>query len=133
FVSIDRQGALRTARAQDARPGGPLRGIPLAIKDIFDVAGFPTRCGSAAYADATPASADAAAVARLRAAGAVVIGKTTTHELACGVYTPPTRNPWDLHRSAGGSSGGSGAAVAAGAALGAIGPGPGRPAPLPGA
>jgi aspartyl-tRNA(Asn)/glutamyl-tRNA(Gln) amidotransferase subunit A len=121
FVSVDAEGALRTARAQDDEPGGPLRGIPVAIKDIFDLAGFPTRCGSEAYADARAASADAAAVARLRAAGAVVVGKTTTHELACGVYTEPTRNPWDLERSAGGSSGGSGAAVAAGAALGAIG------------
>jgi aspartyl-tRNA(Asn)/glutamyl-tRNA(Gln) amidotransferase subunit A len=121
FVSVDAEGALRAARAQDGKPGGPLRGIPVAIKDIFDVGGFPTRCGSDAYADATAARADAAAVARLRAAGAVLIGKTTTHELACGVYTPPTRNPWDLERSAGGSSGGSGAAVAAGAALGATG------------
>jgi aspartyl-tRNA(Asn)/glutamyl-tRNA(Gln) amidotransferase subunit A len=121
FVLVDAEGALRAAREQDARGDGPLRGIPLAIKDIFDVEGFPTGCGSDAYADAAPATSDAAAVARLRAAGAIVIGKTTTHELACGVYTPPTRNPWDLERSAGGSSGGSGAAVAAGAALGAIG------------
>jgi aspartyl-tRNA(Asn)/glutamyl-tRNA(Gln) amidotransferase subunit A len=121
FVSVDTEGALREARAQDAKPGGPLRGIPVAIKDIFDVEGFPTGCGSDAYADVAAATADAAAVARLRGAGAIVIGKTNTHELACGVYTPPTRNPWDLERSAGGSSGGSGAAVAAGAALGAIG------------
>jgi len=121
FVSVDAEGALRAARAQDGAAGGPLHGIPLAIKDIFDVEGFPTGCGSDAYADATAAVADAAAVARLRGAGAIVVGKTTTHELACGVYTPPTRNPWDLERSAGGSSGGSGAAVAAGAALGAIG------------
>jgi len=121
FVSVDAEGALSAARTHDAKRGGPLRGIPLAIKDIFDVEGFPTGCGCDAYADARPAVADAAAVARLRAAGAVIVGKTTTHELACGVYTPPTRNPWDLERSAGGSSGGSGAAVAAGAALGAIG------------
>jgi len=121
FVSVDAEGALRAARAQDGAPGGALRGIPVAIKDIFDVEGFPTGCGSDAYADAAVATADAAAVARLREAGAIVVGKTTTHELACGVYTPPTRNPWDLERSAGGSSGGSGAAVAAGAALGAIG------------
>jgi aspartyl-tRNA(Asn)/glutamyl-tRNA(Gln) amidotransferase subunit A len=121
FVSVDAEGALRAARAQDGKPGGRLRGIPVAIKDIFDVEGFPTRCGCEAYADTSPAVADAAAVAHLRAAGAVIVGKTTTHELACGVYTPPTRNPWDLERSAGGSSGGSGAAVAAGAALGAIG------------
>src|SRR5438094_523410 len=71
FVSVDAEGALRTAHAQDGEPGGPLRGIPLAIKDIFDVEGFPTRCGSEAYADVAAAAADAAAVARLRAAGAV--------------------------------------------------------------
>ena len=122
FVCIRAEQALREAREQDRQPGGgPLRGIPVAVKDIFDLAGVPTRCGSELYADATPARQDATAVARLRAAGAIVVGKTTTHELACGVYTPPTRNPWDLERSPGGSSGGSGAAVAAGAAMGAIG------------
>src|SRR5207245_2492360 len=94
---------------------------PFAVKDIFDLAGLPTRCGSAAFARVAPAREDASAVGWLRAAGAIVVGKTTTHELACGVYTPPTRNPWDLKRSAGGSSGGSGAAVAAGAAMGALG------------
>jgi aspartyl-tRNA(Asn)/glutamyl-tRNA(Gln) amidotransferase subunit A len=121
FVSVDAERALTEAREQDDRPGGPLRGIPVAIKDIFDVAGTPTRCNSAAFGGAAAAHTDAGAVARLRAAGAIVIGKTTTHELACGVYTPPTRNPWDLERSPGGSSGGSAAALAAGAALGAIG------------
>jgi aspartyl-tRNA(Asn)/glutamyl-tRNA(Gln) amidotransferase subunit A len=121
YVSVDAEGALREARGQDGQPGGLLRGIPVAIKDIFDLAGAPTLCGSDAFEGAKPASEDASAVARLRAAGAIVLGKTTTHELACGVYTPPTRNPWDLERSPGGSSGGSGAAVAAGAAMGAIG------------
>ena len=121
FVSVDADDALTEARAKDGKAGGPLHGIPVAIKDIFDVEGLPTRCGSDAYADAPPATSDAVAVARLRAAGAIVIGKTATHELACGVYTPPVRNPWDLDRSPGGSSGGSGAAVAAGAAPGAIG------------
>ncbi len=121
FVSIDAERALRDARVQDEQAGGPLRGIPVAIKDIFDLAGTPTGCGSAALDATAPAREDAPAVARLRAAGAIVLGKTTTHELACGVYTPPTRNPWDLERSPGGSSGGSGAAVAAGAVLGAIG------------
>jgi aspartyl-tRNA(Asn)/glutamyl-tRNA(Gln) amidotransferase subunit A len=121
FVSVDAERALAEAREQDGASGGPLRGIPIAIKDIFDVAGIPTLCGSAVFEGVAPARKDAAAVARLRSAGAIVVGKTTTHELACGVYTPPTRNPWDLERSAGGSSGGSGAAVATGAALGAIG------------
>ena len=121
FVSVDAEGALHEARAQDGRRGGALRGIPIAIKDIFDVAGLPTGNGSGAYADAAPAAEDATAVARLRAAGAVLVGKTVTHVLACGVYTPPTRNPWDLDRSPGGSSGGSAAAVAAGAVMGATG------------
>jgi aspartyl-tRNA(Asn)/glutamyl-tRNA(Gln) amidotransferase subunit A len=121
FVSVYAEEALREAAAQDGHTGGPLAGIPVAVKDIFDLAGRPTGCGSAAYAGAAPADEDASAVARLRAAGAIVVAKTTTHELACGVYTPPTRNPWDLERSPGGSSGGPGAAVAAGAAMGAIG------------
>lgn len=121
FVSVDGERALRDARACDGHRQGALRGIPAGVKDIFDVAGRPTRCGSEAMAGVAPAVGDAGAVARLRGAGAVVLGKTTTHELACGVYTPPTRNPWDLAASPGGSSGGSGAAVAAGAVLGAIG------------
>jgi aspartyl-tRNA(Asn)/glutamyl-tRNA(Gln) amidotransferase subunit A len=121
FVVVDEDGALREARWQDGRPGGPLRGIPIAIKDIFDVAGLRTGNGSVAYADAPRALTDATVVARLRASGAIVVGKTATHVLACGVYTPPTRNPWDLDRSPGGSSGGSAAAVAAGTVMGATG------------
>lgn len=123
YTDVDADGALAAAADLDAETGsrGPLHGVPVAVKDIFDVAGMPTRCGSEAYRDATPAATDSTVVGRLRAAGAVVIGKTHTHELACGVYTPPTRNPWDLSRSAGGSSGGSGAAVAAGTVLGATG------------
>src|SRR5207245_10398672 len=84
-----------------------------------------------AMGDAQPARNDSAAVARLKAAGAIVLGKTTTHELACGVYTPPTRNPWDLERSAGGSSGGTGAAVAARIAPGGIGSDPGGALRIP--
>jgi aspartyl-tRNA(Asn)/glutamyl-tRNA(Gln) amidotransferase subunit A len=121
FVAVDAERALREAREQDGQPRGPLCGIPVGVKDIFDLAGTPTCNGTAAFAGATPAVQDAAAVARLREAGAVVLGKTATHELACGVYTPPTRNPWDLERSPGGSSGGSAAAVAAGPVLAAIG------------
>ncbi len=124
FVLVDPEGARGVARELDAVPRelrGVLHGIPVAIKDIFDVAGHPTRRGSEAFADRAPAAHDAESVRRLRAAGAVIVGKTRTHELACGVYTPLTGNPWDLSRSAGGSSGGSGAAVAAGLVFGATG------------
>ena len=126
FTHVDRAGAEAQAEAltREAADGawrGPLHGVPVAIKDIFDVAGLPTRCGSRLFDDAPPAAVDAEAVARLRSAGAVVVGKTATHELACGVYTEPARNPWDLERCCGGSSGGSAAAVAAGAAAAATG------------
>ena len=118
FVAVDPELVLADADAADTtrRAGidlGPLHGIPVGVKDIVDVRGYATRCGSPLYAD-TPAVQDAVAVARLRARGAVIAGKTTSHELACGVVTPPTRNPWALDRIPGGSSGGSGAAVAAG-------------------
>ena len=115
FVHVDAAGA----RAQARHPlPGPLSGVPVAVKDLFDVAGQVTRAGSLVPAGA-PAAADAALVARLRAAGAVVIGRTRTHEFAWGVTTQHevlggTRNPWDTARVPGGSSGGSAAAVAAG-------------------
>lgn len=99
----------------EARAGGegPLSGITVGVKDIIDVAGVPTRNGSEACRDAAPAVQDAAVVAALRAAGACIVGKTTTTEFA---FTDPTpcRNPHDLRRTPGGSSSGSGAAVAAG-------------------
>ena len=125
FVALDPDGALEAAEAADAaiaagRDLGPLMGVPVAIKDIVDVAGLPTRCGSPAY-PVMPAATDATLVRRLRRGGAVIVGKTTTHELACGVYSPPVSNPWDLDRIPGGSSGGSGAAVAAGIVPMAIG------------
>ena len=125
FAALDPDGALAAADAADeaiaaGRDLGPLMGVPVAVKDIVDVAGLPTRCGSPAY-PATPAAADAGLVRRLRRGGAVIVGKTTTHELACGVYSPPVSNPWDLGRIPGGSSGGSGAAVAAGIVPMAIG------------
>ena len=118
FVLVDRDGALSAAEAADAmlrsgRDNGPLTGIPVGVKDIIHMAGLPTRCGSPAFAD-RPRPEDATVVARLREAGAVMVGKTTTHELACGVYSAPAANPWDTNRLPGGSSGGSGAAVAAG-------------------
>jgi aspartyl-tRNA(Asn)/glutamyl-tRNA(Gln) amidotransferase subunit A len=101
------------------RCAGPLSGVPVGVKDLIDVAGVPTRCGSAVLADAPPAGEDAAVVVRLRAAGAVVVAKTHTHEFAYGptgdVATEgPCRNPHDPRLITGGSSSGSAAAVAAG-------------------
>lgn len=98
---------------------GPLNGMPVAVKDIIDVAGVPTRCGSAVLAGAAPAKRDAAVVAQLRAAGAVVVAKTHTHEFAYGptgdvAAEGPCHNPHDPQRITGGSSSGSAAAVAAG-------------------
>ncbi|WP_345801653.1 amidase family protein [Microbacterium sp. AZCO] len=98
---------------------GVLHGLPTAVKDLLDVAGLPTTHGSAAYADAPPATADAMVVGRMRRNGAIVIGKTNTPEGGLGTLTfSPVlgvcRNPWDLSRHAGGSSGGAGAALAAG-------------------
>lgn len=104
---------------------GPLHGIPILVKDNFDVAGMPTSGGTLAFAT-LQATRDAFVVARLRRAGAVILGKTTMHELALGVTTVSsltgnTRNPYDLRRSPGGSSGGSAAAVAASFAAAAMG------------
>lgn len=111
--------ALAEARALDAaarmgRPRGPLHGIPVGIKDVIDVAGVPTRANCRARSALPPAAADATVVAHLRAAGAVILGKTHTTELAYYESVPPTRNPHDLARTPGGSSAGSAAAVAAG-------------------
>ena len=110
--------ALGAARAADReiRAGnwrGPLHGLPVGIKDNYFTADMPTTAGTSAAGIAFP-KRDSACVARLRAAGAIPIGKTRTHEFAWGNVTPPTRNPWDLDRVPSGSSGGSGAAVAAG-------------------
>src|SRR3569833_3948273 len=116
FVHIDADAALAQAQALDERqregaPLGALHGVPVGIKDIFDTADYPTECGSAALKGRRPGE-DAAAAARLRAAGAVIIGKTVTTE--CAYFTPgATRNPHDLTRTPGGSSSGSAAAVAA--------------------
>jgi aspartyl-tRNA(Asn)/glutamyl-tRNA(Gln) amidotransferase subunit A len=98
---------------------GPLHGIPITVKDVIDVAGVPTAAGSAAYHDLP--TVDAESVARLRAAGAVVIGKAATHEFALGVTTPQCRNPHDPERIPGGSSGGSAVCVVTGAGLASLG------------
>jgi Asp-tRNA(Asn)/Glu-tRNA(Gln) amidotransferase A subunit family amidase len=117
FVHLDPDEALNQARALDEhrRNGkslGPLHGVPVAIKDIFDTADYPTECGSPVLKGRRPMR-DCTAVARLREAGAVIIGKTVTTEFA--FYHPgPTRNPHDPARTPGGSSSGSAAAVAAG-------------------
>lgn len=91
----------------------PLAGVPFAVKDVIDVAGQPTQYGSDAFRDAVPALRDASVVSALRAAGACPVGKTRTTEFAF-VDPTPTRNPYDLARSPGGSSSGSGAVVGAG-------------------
>jgi Asp-tRNA(Asn)/Glu-tRNA(Gln) amidotransferase A subunit family amidase len=112
WAHIDAGAALAQARERDAAPAplGPLHGVPVGVKDIVDTADLPTECGTPIYAGRRPAR-DAACVARLRAAGAIVIGKTVTTELA---YFRPgkTRNPAAPHRTPGGSSSGSAAAVA---------------------
>src|SRR5829696_4593725 len=126
WVLVDADQALHAAaRAeQELLSGmdrGPLHGIPIGIKDIFDVAGWPTRCGSAARDDAAPATGNASSVQALIDGGAVILGKTTTQEFAAGTISSPARNPWNPSRIPGGSSGGSAAAVAVGACLGAMG------------
>jgi aspartyl-tRNA(Asn)/glutamyl-tRNA(Gln) amidotransferase subunit A len=124
WVVVDRQGALDAAESLERELAagcdrGPLHAIPLGIKDIVDVAGLPTRAGSSLTPDA-PAARDATVVARLRAAGAIILGKTVTTQFAC--FDPsPTRNPWNREHTPGGSSSGSAAAVALGMCLGAIG------------
>lgn len=115
WVELDREGALREAERLDhlAERGTvlPLHGVPVGLKDVIDVAGLPTRAGFAPLGD-HPAQADAAIVARLRELGALILGKTHTTQLAFA-DPAPTRNPWALDRTPGGSSSGSAAAVAA--------------------
>ena len=110
FVEVCAEEALAEARARDAelragRRRGPLHGIPVSVKDVIDVRGVRTRCGSDAY-DAVPTD-DADGVDLWRAAGAVILGKTSTHEFALGVTSPQARNPHDPTRIPGGSSGGA--------------------------
>ena len=106
-------------------PRGPLHGIPVLVKDNYETIEMPTSAGSIALASFHPAR-DAFLVRRLKAAGAVILGKTNMHELAAGIFTAgsrfgQTRNPYDLDRNPGGSSGGTGAAVAANFAAGGMG------------
>ena len=128
FTHVLTEDALARAKELDARgaPVGPLHGVPIAVKDLYDVAGLTTTGCCAAYDERAPADEDSAVVAKLRAAGAVVVAKTNQHELACGATTlisskGPCLNPWDTARIVGGSSGGSGAAVGAGVVAMAMG------------
>ncbi len=130
FVTVDREGALKAASvARDELRGGtdrgPLHGVPVAVKDLVDTAGLTTTMGSRHFAGHVP-DRDAEVVRRLRAAGAVIVGKTTTHEFAYGPTgdrsaNGPGANPHDPSRMAGGSSAGSAAAVAAGLVALAVG------------
>ena len=108
------------AEIKAGRWRGPLHGIPVAVKDNYLTADMPTTAGSTAPGLSFPRR-DSAAAARLRSAGAILIGKTRTHEFAWGNVTPPVRNPWDLERVPSGSSGGSAAALAAGLCAAALG------------
>ncbi|WP_374443611.1 amidase [Stella sp.] len=118
WTRLDREGALAAARAADARPAdaapteGPLHGLPIGIKDIFDVAGMPAEYGSPIHRG-RQSSAEATPVTLARRAGAIVLGKTVTTEFAC-FHAGPTRNPADPEHTPGGSSSGSAAAVADG-------------------
>jgi len=120
FVTVLADEAMAGARrAESVRdPQGPLHGVPLALKDLYETAGIRTTAGSKVLADYVP-QRDATTVTRLKAAGAILIGKTATHEFAFGPTTDspfhgPVHNPWDLAKIPAGSSGGSAAAVAAG-------------------
>lgn len=127
FITVTADAARDAARAADAGtgPDGPLRGVPLALKDLFDTEGVRTTAGSKILANRVP-ERDATVTARLRAAGAVSLGKLNLHEFAYGVSTDnphygACRNPWNSERTPGGSSGGSGAAVASGMIPGTLG------------
>lgn len=130
FITVMEEEALEQAERLEAevcngRVRGPLHGIPIAVKDILQTKGVKTTGGSKIFADWVP-DEDAAAVQKLKEAGAVIIGKANLHEFAMGATTEnphygSTRNPWDVKRIPGGSSGGSAVATAAGMAFGAVG------------
>ena len=130
FIQVDAEGARAAARRAEAdvvsgNPLGPLLGVQISVKDLIDVQGLRATYGSLTLKDAV-ASADSPAVERVRAAGAIIIGKTTTSEFGYRGYTKSlvhgnTRNPWNLGRTPGGSSGGATASVAAGVTAIALG------------
>ena len=122
---IDPERALQKQSSVNGASSKSLRGIPVAVKDLFDVAGVRTTIGSKFFADHI-SEEDAFVVEKLRQAGAVILGKTNTHEIALGItgnnpHYGTARNPWDMTRIPGGSSSGSAIAVATGMALGALG------------
>ena len=125
WVLVDEEGARKEAREigrwigkdDDSRP---LLGIPLGIKDIIDVKGMPTKCGSRVRENTPPGERDSGIVAALRDEGAIILGKTVTTDYA-SFDPPPTRNPWSLNHTPGGSSSGSAAAIAAEMCMAAIG------------
>lgn len=131
FTRVDADDALRAARRTDRAikrgdDPGPLAGVTFGAKDLYDIAGYTTTAGARLRANAPPAKEDAAAVASLRAAGATLLGSQNMDEFAYGFtteneHTGPTRNPHDLSRIAGGSSGGSAASVAASLCAASIG------------
>ena len=130
FITVlaDEATELAKEATQDVSSGrelGPLHGIPIGLKDLYDTAGTTTTIGSQIYRDRIPSS-DATVVAKLRKDGAIIIGKLQMHEFALGAtsvnpHYGPARNPWDLSRITGGSSGGSGSSVASGQCMGALG------------
>jgi len=126
YITVRAEEALAEADALERDPRrGPLRGVPVAVKDVIDVAGTPTTAASRILADHV-AERDAHVVARLRAAGAILLGKLNLHEFAYGALTTsphfgPVRNPWSPDRVCGGSSGGNGAAIAADLAAATLG------------
>jgi len=123
YIRLDAEGALDAAHSAEkeiaqGRIRGPLHGVPVGVKDIFDVATLPTTCHSKVLID-NIAKTDAVSIQKLRQAGAVIMGKLSTHEFALGgpsfdLPFPPARNPWNPDHHPGGSSSGSGAGVCAG-------------------
>src|SRR5215510_5722066 len=130
YITVTRDVAMKSAQEAESeiqrkKWRGPLHGVPVAVKDLFDTAGIKTTAGSAVFKDRVP-DKDAEVIRKLKAAGAVLVGKTNMHEFAFGgsslvTYFGGVHNPWEPEHIAGGSSGGSAAAVASGLCFGAIG------------